>query len=96
MSPLDDRPTTTMTAIDIRLARESDLPQLIALSDAVEQAAHWTRQQWLDIFHSQTPQRLAWIAEAAELSKAPPINRAPLDSLQLDSWSRKAALQSGN
>ncbi len=65
MSPLDDRPTTTMTAIDIRLARESDLPQLIALSDAVEQAAHWTRQQWLDIFHSQTPQRLAWIAEAA-------------------------------
>jgi [ribosomal protein S18]-alanine N-acetyltransferase len=48
----------------IRIARESDLPQLISLSDSAGEAAHWTRQQWLDIFHSQTPSRLAWIAEA--------------------------------
>lgn len=53
-----------MTAIQIRLARESDLPQLAALSQAAGEAAHWTRQQWRDIFHSQTPARLAWIAEA--------------------------------
>jgi len=65
MSPLGDRPTTMTTAMNIRLARESDLPQLVTLSRAVEHAAHWTQQQWRDIFHSQTPQRLAWIAEAA-------------------------------
>lgn len=54
-----------MTGIKIRLARESDLPQLTALSEAAGEAAHWTQQQWRDIFHSQTPARLAWIAEAA-------------------------------
>jgi ribosomal-protein-alanine acetyltransferase len=46
----------------IRLASQSDLPQLMAISEAAGSAAHWTRQQWLDIFHSQIPARLAWIA----------------------------------
>jgi len=50
-------------AIHVRLANPSDLPQLKALSQTAEEAAHWTPQQWLDIFHSQTPPRLAWIAE---------------------------------
>lgn len=47
----------------VRLAQESDLGQLTALSEAAGEAAHWTRQQWLDIFQSQNPVRLAWIAE---------------------------------
>ena len=47
----------------IRLAHESDLAQLIALSEAADSAAHWTHQQWLDIFRCQSPERLAWIAE---------------------------------
>lgn len=54
----------TKPGIKIRLAQESDLPQLTALSESAGEAAHWTRQQWLDIFHSQNPPRLAWIAEA--------------------------------
>lgn len=52
-----------MGSVKIRLAQESDLPQLTALSEAAGEAAHWTQQQWLDIFRSQTPPRLAWIAE---------------------------------
>jgi ribosomal-protein-alanine N-acetyltransferase len=47
----------------IRLANESDLPQLKAISEAAGSAAHWTQQQWLDIFHTQIPVRFAWIAE---------------------------------
>jgi ribosomal-protein-alanine N-acetyltransferase len=54
----------------IRLAHESDLPQLTALSLAAGEAAHWTQPQWLDIFHSQTPPRLAWIAEAGTKNEA--------------------------
>ncbi len=54
-----------MASINIRTAQESDLGQLMALSEAADEAAHWTRQQWLDIFRSQNPARLAWIAEAA-------------------------------
>jgi [ribosomal protein S18]-alanine N-acetyltransferase len=60
----------------IRLAGSADLPQLIAISHAASSAhapvagsaalphapAQWTRRQWLDIFDSQNPQRLAWIA----------------------------------
>jgi [ribosomal protein S18]-alanine N-acetyltransferase len=49
----------------IRLASPADLPQLIAISEAAASAAHWTERQWLDIFHSQIPARLAWIAWAA-------------------------------
>lgn len=49
--------------MNIRLARQSDLPQLIAISDSSDSAAHWTQQQWLDIFLSQISPRLAWIAE---------------------------------
>jgi ribosomal-protein-alanine N-acetyltransferase len=48
----------------IRLAQPSDLARLMAISTAAG-AAHWTPQQWQDIFHSQTPARLAWIAEVA-------------------------------
>ncbi len=55
----------TNSGTKIRLARESDLGQLIALSEAAGEAAHWTPQQWLDIFRSQNPARLAWIAAAA-------------------------------
>jgi ribosomal-protein-alanine N-acetyltransferase len=47
----------------IRLADESDLARLMAMSEAADSAAHWTRQQWLDIFRTQSPARLAWIAE---------------------------------
>ncbi len=56
-------PAMTETSVKIRRAQESDLGQLTALSEAAGEAAHWTRQQWLDIFHSQNPPRLAWIAE---------------------------------
>jgi ribosomal-protein-alanine acetyltransferase len=48
----------------IRRAVAADLAQLIALGDQVSSAAHWSQQQWLDIFHSQSPVRIAWIAEA--------------------------------
>ena len=52
----------------IRRAQASDLGQLRAMSEAVAGAAHWTEQQWLDIFatetlHTEHPLRLAWIAE---------------------------------
>jgi [ribosomal protein S18]-alanine N-acetyltransferase len=47
----------------IRLANESDLPQLVVMSEAAGSAAQWTQQQWLDIFRTQMPARLAWIAE---------------------------------
>lgn len=52
----------------IRLASESDLPQLTMMSEAAGSAAHWTPQQWMDIFHikifgTEIPARLAWIAE---------------------------------
>jgi ribosomal-protein-alanine N-acetyltransferase len=49
--------------VKIRLAHESDLAQLMAMGEAVGSAAHWTRQQWLDIFRTLSPARLAWIAE---------------------------------
>jgi ribosomal-protein-alanine N-acetyltransferase len=47
----------------VRLAQESDLPQLRAMSEAADSAAQWTQQQWLAIFHTQAPTRLAWIVE---------------------------------
>jgi [ribosomal protein S18]-alanine N-acetyltransferase len=50
-------------SMNIRLANESDLPQLVAISEAAGSAAHWTHQQWLDIFRTQSPARLAWIAD---------------------------------
>jgi ribosomal-protein-alanine N-acetyltransferase len=49
--------------MQIRLAQQSDLPQLMAINEDAGSAAHWTQQQWLDIFHTQFPPRLAWIAE---------------------------------
>ena len=57
--------------MQIRLANASDLPQLDAISQADAFDAHWTQQQWLDIFHSQTPPRLAWIAEDLEAPDQP-------------------------
>ena len=47
----------------IRLASEPDLQQLTVMSEAAGSAAHWTQQQWMDIFRTQIPARLAWIAE---------------------------------
>jgi ribosomal-protein-alanine N-acetyltransferase len=47
----------------IRLANESDLSQLMAMSEAAGSSAHWTWQQWADIFGTQVPARAAWIAE---------------------------------
>jgi ribosomal-protein-alanine N-acetyltransferase len=47
----------------LRLATEADLPQLVAISEAAGAAAHWSRQQWLDIFSTEIPARIAWIAE---------------------------------
>jgi ribosomal-protein-alanine acetyltransferase len=51
-----------MVAINIRPATPADLPQLEAIAAAADSAAHWTRRQWQDIFHTQIPARLAWIA----------------------------------
>lgn len=61
----------------IRLARESDLPRILALSQSAGEAAHWTQPQWRDIFHSQTPPRLAWIAEAEAPEAYTPEVSAP-------------------
>jgi len=47
----------------IRLASESDLPQLMAMSEAAGSSVHWTRQQWMDIFETKVPARIVWIAE---------------------------------
>lgn len=47
----------------IRRALISDLPQLEAISQSDSFAAHWSHQQWLDIFHTQIPARFCWIAE---------------------------------
>ena len=50
-------------SIKVRRAHSSDLPQLKEISATAASAAHWTQRQWLDIFHTETPARLAWIAE---------------------------------
>ena len=55
----------------IRLANESDLPKLKALSEAAGSAAQWTEQQWLEIFQTQTPARFAWIAETRNAENEP-------------------------
>ncbi|MGC2209558.1 MAG: ribosomal protein S18-alanine N-acetyltransferase [Candidatus Korobacteraceae bacterium] len=52
--------------MNIRLATEADLSQLLVISNSASSAAHWSEQQWLDIFRSQSPARLAWIAEQPE------------------------------
>jgi len=57
--------------MNIRLATPADLPQLVAISNSAGSAAHWSPQQWLDIFHSQIPARLAWIAEQTERRRLP-------------------------
>jgi ribosomal-protein-alanine acetyltransferase len=57
--------------MNIRLATTADLPQLVAISNSAGSAAHWSPQQWLDIFHSQIPARLAWIAEQPERRRVP-------------------------
>jgi len=49
----------------LRRAIPSDLPQLQAISRQAPSAPQWSRQQWLDIWDSQSPARLAWIAEDA-------------------------------
>ena len=46
----------------IRRSSLDDLPHLIAISQASIYAAHWTEQQWRNIFHTQIPPRLAWMA----------------------------------
>lgn len=47
----------------IRRALESDLGQLMAIGETAGPAAHWSPQQWTDIFGTESPARLAWIAE---------------------------------
>jgi len=47
----------------IRLANESDLSQLIAISETADSPTLWTRQHWMDIFGTKVPARVAWIAE---------------------------------
>jgi ribosomal-protein-alanine N-acetyltransferase len=47
----------------IRPATEADLAQLAAIGESADFSAHWTTQQWLDIFHTEIPARLAWVAE---------------------------------
>jgi len=48
--------------MNVRLANKSDIPQLIAISEAADSSAHWTPQQWADIFRTQAPPRFAWMA----------------------------------
>lgn len=57
--------------MNIRLATPADLPQIVAISNSAGSAAHWSPQQWLDIFHSQSPARLTWIAEQPERRRLP-------------------------
>jgi ribosomal-protein-alanine acetyltransferase len=57
--------------MNLRLATPADLPQLVAISNSAGSAAHWSPQQWLDIFHSQIPARLAWVAEQPERRRLP-------------------------
>jgi len=57
--------------MNIRLAGEGDLPQLQAISNSSSSAAHWSQQQWLDIFRCQSPARLVWIAEQPERRRVP-------------------------
>lgn len=52
--------------MNIRRATPDDVSQLMLISNSASSAAHWTQPQWLDIFHSQSPPRLAWIAEQPE------------------------------
>lgn len=47
----------------IRPAFESDLAQLTSIGNEAGTDAHWTLQQWRDIFHTHVPRRLIWIAE---------------------------------
>lgn len=49
--------------MEIRLATEADLSQLVAISKSADSAAHWTLDQWREIFQTEVPARLAWIAE---------------------------------
>ena len=55
----------------IRRANSSDLPQLMAIAEASGSAAHWTPQQWRDIFHTQIPARLAWLADESPIGDVP-------------------------
>jgi ribosomal protein S18 acetylase RimI-like enzyme len=74
----------------IKITRSSlgDLPQLVAISQAAIYAARWTEQQWRDIFHTQNPRRLAWMAWASgdppnrvdEASGGSPAGRALLSA----------------
>jgi len=45
-------------------ATAADVPELIALSEAAGEAAHWSAQHWDDIFDPEVPRRLCWIARA--------------------------------
>ena len=58
----------------IRRSSLDDLPQLIAISQAAEYAARWGERQWRDIFHTQIPPRLAWMAwDVSGLPKHPDL-----------------------
>ena len=48
--------------ISIRPAALKDMPALIHLSEA----AHWSPAQWEDIFHTENPLRLAWLAQSPQ------------------------------
>jgi [ribosomal protein S18]-alanine N-acetyltransferase len=60
---MNDAPGPNPGGIAIRPAGPADLPRLMAISQAEALAAQWSEQHWLDIFHTQTPPRLAWLAE---------------------------------
>jgi ribosomal-protein-alanine acetyltransferase len=46
-------------------ATQADLPELMAIGDSGGSAAQWTRQHWQDIFRTEIPRRLSWVAWAA-------------------------------
>jgi ribosomal-protein-alanine N-acetyltransferase len=56
--------------MEIRLATEADVAQLVAISQSADSAAHWTHDQWREIFQTEVPARLAWIAEEVGAPRA--------------------------
>ena len=48
--------------MNIRFALPAEQARLEEIN-TVAAAAHWSRQQWLEVFTVETPRRLAWVAE---------------------------------
>jgi [ribosomal protein S18]-alanine N-acetyltransferase len=49
--------------LNIRPATSSDVPALIALERDIAEAAHWTAEQYRDVFNNSVPRRMILIVE---------------------------------